>query len=41
MTDFQKEGIKIIDDLVKNWTCKYSHLTTFNEKIDKSYKSLI
>lgn len=40
MVDFQKQGIIIIDDLVKNWTCKYSHLTTFSEKIEKTYKSV-
>lgn len=40
MVDFQKEGIKIIDDLVQNWTCKYCHLTTFSEKIENTYKLL-
>ena len=38
---FPKEGIKIIDDIVKHWTCKYSHLTTFCEKNDKTYKQHI
>jgi len=40
MTDFQQEGVKIIDQLVHNWTSKYSHLTTFLEKSEKTYKFL-
>lgn len=38
MTSFQKEGIKIIDELASQWTQKYSHLTTFLEKNEKTYK---
>lgn len=38
MTSFQKEGIKIIDELASQWTQKYSHLTTFLEKNEKAYK---
>lgn len=38
MTSFQKEGIKIINELASQWTQKYSHLTTFLEKNEKTYK---
>lgn len=40
MSEFQKEGKKIIDNLVSSWSQKYSHLTTFLEKNDNTYKFL-